>query len=78
MRVGALSVRAVGAQKSSLRLVSSRQGLIRFALNLYGLGEIEWISIPNEPKSFINFSNLIQSIYDRNNQTRTKMDEPHW
>jgi hypothetical protein len=37
-------VRAAGSQKSSLRPESSTQGFVRFALNLYGLGGIEFQS----------------------------------
>jgi hypothetical protein len=43
-------------------------GLVRFALNLCGLGGIGWVSIPNKSKSFTIFSNLIQSTWDRNNR----------
>jgi hypothetical protein len=44
-------------------------GLVRFALNPYGLGGIGWVSIPNKSKSFTIFSNPIQSTWDRNNRT---------
>jgi hypothetical protein len=38
-------------------------GFVRFALNPYGLDEIEWVPFPNKSKKIIVFFNHIQSTW---------------